>query len=222
MKKAMMIMAMVAVIAMAGVANAADLAWDPTATVYGQGYDSGGNPIGGASIGGILKDGDPATGLLPDVSYFTEYAVTWSSPVANVNQIVFHGKVFGNGGWFGIPGDPSTVIAPTVEYTTDAGTTWVSAPGQTDDYVAVVGAIPGGPNADQVLYGPCTFDFDALGPVDGVRLYGGSAYYHIPSGGGFVHLHEIEVYAAAAEVVPEPAGLGLIGLALLAVRRKRS
>jgi len=42
--------------------------------------------------------------------------------------------------------------------------------------------------------------------------------YYTKRGG----LNEIMVFEATADVIPEPAGLGLLGLVLLATRRKRS
>ena len=220
MKKLMMIVAMVAVIAMAGVANAENLAQDPTATVYHAGYDAG----GGSETKGtypVFNDGDVATGDYWAVDPNNAAIVMWSSPVANVNQIVFHGSVWSNGGWWGTSGSLTDIIAPTVQYTTDAGTTWVPATGVTDDYVATVDPLVPFTGTEGLLYGPATFDFDALGAVDGVRLYGSSGGN--VGGEGWVRIHEIEVYAqASGGVIPEPAGLGLIGLALLAARRRRS
>ena len=225
MKKALMIMAMVGVIGMAGVANAAGTnLQDGTATVYAASYDAGGGSEVKASYtvnGPPLDDGDVNTGDYAALGVNNAAIVMWDNPVhtvANVNQIVFYGHVFGNGGWFGEAPDLASIVAPTVQYTTDGGTTWLNATGQTDDYVAVVDAVH---PADGV-YGPATFDFDALGAVDGVRLYGRAAGQAAWNGQGFVRVQEIEVYAAAGAPIPEPAGLGLIGLALLAVRRRRS
>jgi len=214
------IVAMVAVIAMAGVANAAgtDLTQDPSAHVYHAGYDAGGSQVGTLGEYAVFNDGDVNTGDYHTLEANNAAIVMWDSPVANVNQIVFYGHVFSNGGWFGEAPDLASIVAPTVEYTTDGGTTWLAAASVTDDYVAVVDAVH---PADGV-YGPTTFDFDALGAVDGVRLYGRAAGQAAWGGKGFVRLQEIEVYAAAGEPIPEPAGLGLMGIALLAVRRKRS
>ena len=50
-------------------------------------------------------------------------------------------------------------------------------------------------------------------------LFEGSAGGAIP---GFVGIFGMDVVPTTAEVVPEPAGLGLVGLALLAVRKRRS
>jgi len=103
MKNLLMIMAMVGVIAMAGVANAAgtDLTQDPSAHVYAAGYDAGGSQVGTLGEYAVFNDGDVNTGDYHTLEVNNAAIVMWDSPVANVNQIVFYGSVYGNGGWCG-------------------------------------------------------------------------------------------------------------------------
>lgn len=152
------------------------------------------------------------------------------SPATQVNSIVFYGRNFGDGGWFGQdntgasgPGGTlaaSNLIAPAVQYTTDGGATWITDASETNDYVTqFTGASIGGGAPTN----PATFTLTApLTGVDGVRLIGEMGGYAGYAPGGFLGADEIQVFAGTETPEPSTYAMMLGGLALLGfcVRRK--
>ena len=155
----------------------------------------------------------------PSLSFI---GATFAPSALQVQQVVFYGALFGDGGWFGknatnpdgtsAPpnGDGSTIlaaaglIAPQVQFTIDGGVTWTDV-SSTNDYVSQFTGLPvGGASPTPAA----TFDITGALPtnVDGIRLIGTSGGY-ASGGGGFLGAREIEVLANA---VPEPSTYALM------------
>jgi hypothetical protein len=150
---------------------------------------------------------------------------------SQVNSLIFYGRNFSDGGWFGTAGTgplgggstltSANLIVPTLQYTTDGGATWTNDALVANNYVAAFTGAPAGGGAPT---NPAIFTLTTpLTNIDGIRLIGemgGTAGF---APGGFLGADEIEVNAS----VPEPstyamlfAGLGI--LALMARRRSSS
>ena len=200
MKKLLMIMAMVAVIAMAGMADAAPIVQNNGApyTDYGNSYSGSANYV------------EPAGG---DTTYHYDYP----------SQVPV--------GRFWTPGLTGTYV---VEASWATGHNHdVNYYFRSDGTAGSEAAIIGAQDVDQDFMA----DQVTLGPIGGA---GWSGYFelgtftlipsstfrmHDPTAVDTTH-HAITTglwqFSEPGGAVPEPAGLGLIGLALLAVRRKRS
>ena len=222
MKKLLMIAAMVAVIGMAGVADAGllDLTTAPWA-VSSTGWSLGGN-LAFDNVGGTRWSSNP--GSLPawirvDLGQDYELNTVWvdfqqSSATAYTVRLLPESlagsennpaayTTVGTGSGFHVIATQN----PNLRDPEGTADTWDFAAGT----VAIPGNLP-----------PGTATVDVLDPV--------GRYLMIYSTGSWdTGFNNISIWKISVDVddpppppVPEPAGLGLVGIALLAMRRKRS
>ena len=167
-------------------------------------------------------------GGLPD-----SYAGIVFGENVTIDNVIFYGATFQDGGWFGqngyssdnqfgaINGNPyvaAALVVPQLQSTTDGGVTWtdISPSGYTDDYIGqLTGLTPGS-------HYQTTFTLDStLTDIDGIRLIGTTG--GAGSGGnGFLGANEMEVNGT---VVPEPSTWAMMAAgvtSLLLFRRRRS
>lgn len=144
--------------------------------------------------------------------------VMFDEPTSDVDRFVLYHRTFGDGGWFAdtIENTDFGLMEPKVQFTTDGGLTWQDISGVVSDYIDVMtGSVP---TAAGTTSNPITFEFDSLGAIDGIRVFGNGGG---TASGGFIGVAELEVYQT---VIPTPAalplGMMLLGMPLLRRRRK--
>jgi len=221
MKKLLMIMAMVSVIAMAGVANADVL--DLSSAPWGMssiGWGLSGNLAFDNNLGTYCAT-DPGIKIAPlgstpawlRVDLGQDYELnSVSINMTGVIAVDYTVRVLGAGG-AGSEGNPAayTTIGTAVGLNNVEVGNPRSEAWEVWDFAAGTVAVPGGTP-------PGTAVVDITDPI------GRYLMLHYTMAGdniwGCVMTYEIDVDGDVP--IPEPAGLGLLGVALLAVRRKRS
>ena len=242
MKKLLMIVAMAAVIGMTGTANAADILFDlgPVGGVVNAGWASATANDGDASGGGT--SGPVTLSILPKAAelLWSRDRGTAATPQGVDNNDVFvpqgtYGDMYRDFVGAGAAGIDLnfTGLALNADYDVTVWgydsasnflrtTSWGVTGGPTVN-IAFDGdngdPFPG-PDPDTTALTSYAASFsgtaDGAGALTVEGRFAGGSFVFIAANG--IRL----VGGAEAELIPEPAGIGLIGLALLAVRKRRS
>lgn len=160
---------------------------------------------------------------------FSYAGITWATPrTDNVLSLTITMATFFDGGWFGVNGQPSPavagdpltasqLIAPTVQVL--SGETWTTVAATSTYLSQFEGHTVGGGGNPNPTIRDATFTLDTpQAGITGIRLIGSEGGV---ASNGFIGVNELVV--DARPIVPEPATtlLGMSGVALACLGRRR-
>ena len=204
------------------------------------GSDDGASAPGAGSNGAAVSF-DAAASLIGPASLLTFESQTATNSSAN-QTITLNGDVSVNGPAIDIRNTPTCAVAFCGDNTTSGGSQWLELFGQTATFsfntpIQYFGAYFGGLQGTAVGQETITFNDGSSETVNIPELTGGFAFVGFTDAGASISSVTISAlgdiisvddvrYGPGSAAVPEPTGLALIGLGLIAVkcaiRRRRS